>query len=77
MTRQWSQLRPISKLDQLAETIMKSDFLLSENHNVIQSYLNHKGVNFKIHKIVGEQEYDFSCRQTKVPQNDALKGDGF
>lgn len=42
----WSQLRPISKLDQLSETIMKTAFLLSENHHVIQSYLNHKGAHF-------------------------------
>jgi hypothetical protein len=48
MNNNWSQLRPLSKLDQLAETIMKSAFLMSENHHVIQSYLNHKGANFKI-----------------------------
>ena len=50
----WSQLRPLSKLDQLAETIMKSAFLLSQNHNVTQSYLNHNGANFRIHNRVGE-----------------------
>lgn len=41
----WSQLRPLSKLDHLAETIMKTAFLLSDNHHVIQSYLNHKGAH--------------------------------
>lgn len=45
---QWSQLRPLSKLDQLAVTIMKTAFLLSENHHVDQSYLNHKGAHFKV-----------------------------
>ena len=72
----WSQLRPLSKLDQLAETIMKSAFLLSENHNVIQSYLNHKGANFRIHNRVGEStspkaseekpEFDILCRQINI-----------
>lgn len=38
MDRTWSQLRPLSKLDQLEETIMKTAFLHSENHHVIQSY---------------------------------------
>jgi len=63
---QWSQLRPLSKLDQLAETIMKSAFLISESHNVIQSYLNHKGSNFKIHNRVGEQEFEILCRQINI-----------
>ncbi len=45
---EWSQLRPLSKLDQLAETIMKTAFLLSENHHITQSYLNHKGAHFKV-----------------------------
>lgn len=63
---QWSQLRPLSKLDQLAETIMKTAFLLSEDHHVIQSYLNHKGANFKAINRVGEQEYDILCRQINI-----------
>ncbi len=50
----WSQLRPLSKLDQLAETIMKTGFLLSENHHVIQSYLNHNGEHFRVINRVGE-----------------------
>lgn len=62
----WSQLRPLSKLDQLAETIMKTSFLLSENHHVIQSYLNHKGAHFKIINRVGESEYDILCRQINI-----------
>ena len=62
----WSQLRPLSKLDQLAETIIKTAFLLSENHHVIQSYLNHKGAHFKIINRVGEQEYDILCRQINI-----------
>jgi hypothetical protein len=55
---QWSELRSLSKLDELAETIMKTAFLLSENHHVIQSYLNHKGARFKVVNRVGESEYD-------------------
>ena len=62
----YSQLRPLSKLDQLAETIMKSAFLLSDNHHVIQSYLNHKGANFKVVNRVGEQEYDILCSQINI-----------
>ncbi len=59
--KNWSQLRPLSKLNQLANTIMKSAFLLSENHHVIQSFLNHKGANFKVHNRVGGQEFDILC----------------
>lgn len=67
----WSQLRPLSKLDQLAEpsrsrSIMKTAFLLSENHHVIQSYLNHKGAHFKVINRVGESEYDILCRQINI-----------
>lgn len=62
----WSQLRPLSKLDQLAETIMKTGFLLSENHHVIQSYLNHKGAHFKVVNRVGESETDILCRQINI-----------
>ncbi|WP_258104937.1 hypothetical protein [Marinoscillum sp. MHG1-6] len=63
---QWSELRPLSKLDQLAETIMKTAFLLSENHHVIQSYLNHKGAHFKIINRVGESELDILCRHVNI-----------
>lgn len=72
----WTHLRPISKLDQLAETIMKTAFILSENHHVIQSYLNHKGAHFKVVHRVGEptsaearadrKEYDILCRQINI-----------
>ena len=34
---QWSKYRPLTKLDQLAETIMKTAFIMLENHHVIQS----------------------------------------
>jgi hypothetical protein len=64
--RNWSQLRPLSKLDQLAETIMKTGFLLLENYHVIQSYLNHKGAHFKVINRVGEQEFDILCCQINV-----------
>ncbi|MCP4458029.1 MAG: hypothetical protein GY816_08400 [Cytophagales bacterium] len=66
MNPKWSQLRPLSKLDQLAETIMKTAFLLSENHHVIQSYLNHKGAHFRVINRVGENEYDLLCRQINI-----------
>ena len=66
MHSQWSQLRPLSKLDQLAETIIKTAFLLSENHHVIQSYLNHNGAHFKVINRVGELEFDILCRQINI-----------
>lgn len=62
----WSQLRPLSKLDQLAETIMKTAFLLSESHHVIQSYLNHKVAHFKVQNRVGESEFEILCRQINI-----------
>lgn len=77
MNNDWSKLRPLSKLDQLAETIVKSAFLLSKNHNVIQSYLNHNGANFKVHNRVPasaeatagrgeEREFEILCRQINI-----------
>ena len=62
----WSKLRPLSKLDQLAETIIKAAFILSENHHVMQSYLNHKGAHFKVINRVGEQEFEILCRQINI-----------
>jgi hypothetical protein len=62
----WSQLRPLSKLDQLAKTVIKSAFLISENHNVIQSYLNHKGAHFKVQNRVGGQGFENLCRQVNI-----------
>jgi len=62
----WSQLRPLYKLDQLAETIMKTAFFLSENHHVIQSYLNYKGAHFKVINRVGESEFEILCRQINI-----------
>lgn len=66
MNNIWSQLRPLSKLDQLAETIIKTAFILSENHHVIQSYLNHKGADFKVQNRVGESEFEVLCRQINI-----------
>jgi hypothetical protein len=35
----WSELRPLSKLDQLAETIMKTAFIrAAENYHVIKGF---------------------------------------
>ena len=45
---------------------MKTAFLLSENHHVIQSYINHKGSNFKVQNRVGEQEFEILCRQINI-----------
>ena len=40
---------------------MKTGFLLSENHHVIQSYLNHKGAHFKVvNRVGGEREENMS-----------------
>jgi hypothetical protein len=62
----WSSLRPLSKLDQLAETIVKTAFILSENHHVITSYLNHTGANFKVVNQKRGEEFDVLCRQICV-----------
>jgi hypothetical protein len=62
----WSKLRPLSKLDQLAETIIKSAFLLSEDHNVITSYVEHKRASFKIANLKRGGELDVLCRQICV-----------
>lgn len=68
--RTWSKLRPLSKLDQLAETIIKTAFILSENHHVIASYVNHYGANFRVtNQKRGEgstTEFDILCRQICV-----------
>jgi hypothetical protein len=48
MIRAWSKLRPLSKLDQLAETIIKTAFIMSEDHHVVTSYVEHKGANFRV-----------------------------
>ncbi|MEP2771971.1 MAG: hypothetical protein ABJH05_07465 [Fulvivirga sp.] len=45
---------------------MKTAFLLSENHHVIQSYLNHKGAHFKVQNRVGEKETEILCRQINI-----------
>ena len=66
MSQEWSKLRPLSKLDQLAETIMKTAFILSENHHVIQSYLNHDGAHFKVLNRVGESTFDVLCKQINI-----------
>lgn len=64
--REYSKLRPISKLEQQAEANMKTKLLLSDNHNIIQTYLNHNGANFKVVNPVGEQECDILCRQINI-----------
>ena len=63
MNKAWSKLRPLSKLDQLGETIIKTAFILSESHNVIASYVNHYGANFRIANQKRGEEFDVLCRQ--------------
>lgn len=63
MNQAWSKLRPLSKLDQLAETVIKTAFILSENQNVITSYINHNGANFRAANLKRGEEYDVLCRQ--------------
>lgn len=82
MENAWSKLRPLSKLDQLAETIIKTAFILSESHNVIVSYVNHYGANFRIANQKRGGEFDVLCRQicidkttyTFVPHNHLERG---
>jgi len=52
------KLRTLSKLDQLAETIVKTAFILSENHHVIANYLNHPVADFKISNQKREEKVD-------------------
>ncbi|MBX2901681.1 MAG: hypothetical protein KF775_18675 [Cyclobacteriaceae bacterium] len=66
METNWSKLRPLSKLDQLGETIIKTAFILSQDHNVITSYLNHYGANFKIACLKRGGEFEVLCRQICV-----------
>ncbi len=63
MSHRWSKLRPLPKLDQLAETIIKTAFIMSEDHHVITSYLNHHGANFKVENQKRGGEFDVLCRQ--------------
>ncbi len=63
MSKDWSKLRPLSKLDQLAETIIKTAFIMSEQHQVIASYVEHKGANFKVLNKQTEKEFEVLCKQ--------------
>jgi hypothetical protein len=82
MIKSWSELRPLSKLDQLAETIIKTAFILSEDHHVITSYINHTGANFKVTSQKKGEEFDVLCRQicidrttyTFIPHNHLERG---
>ena len=82
MNNEWSKLRPMSKLDQLAETVMKTGFILSEKHHVLQSYVDNKGVHFRVQNRVGERQFDVLCKQiniekttyTFIPQKDLEQG---
>ena len=63
MNKDWSKLRPLSKLDQLAETIIKTAFIMSEHHHVITSYVEHKGANFRVANKQTEGEFEVLCKQ--------------
>ena len=63
MVRVWSKLRPLSKLDQLAETIIKTAFIMSEDHQVITSYVEHKGANLRVANQKRVEEFEVLCRQ--------------
>jgi hypothetical protein len=60
--KEWSKLRPLSKLDQLAECIMKASFIMSHEYKVVVSYVDHKGCNFRVENKKGET-YDVLCKQ--------------
>ena len=45
---------------------MKTAFIMSENHDVIQDYVEHKGANFRVLNRVGEQQFDILCRQVNI-----------
>ncbi|MGB3466803.1 MAG: hypothetical protein WBA74_16100 [Cyclobacteriaceae bacterium] len=54
--KNWSKLRPLSKLDQLAETLIRQEFTgapdrFSDNFHIIQSYVDHKGADFRAAKL--------------------------
>ncbi|MEO0688503.1 MAG: hypothetical protein AAFY76_26420 [Cyanobacteria bacterium J06649_11] len=51
MKKEWSKLRPLSKLDQLAETFVHQEFICSDNFHIIQNYVDIKGADFKVAKI--------------------------
>jgi hypothetical protein len=63
MIRAWSKLRPLSKLDQLAETIIKTAFIMSEDHHVVASYVEHKGANFRVANQKRVEEFEVVCSQ--------------
>ena len=82
MTRAWSKLHPILKLDQLAETIIKTAFIMSEDHHVVMSYVEHKGANFRVANQKRVEEFEVLCRQicidkttySFIPHNHLDKG---
>ncbi len=65
MLKNWSSLRPLSKLDDPAECIMKASFLMSEEYNVVNAFLNHAGANFRVQNRKGV-ETDILCRQINI-----------
>jgi hypothetical protein len=66
----WPKLRSISKLDQLAETIIKSAFLLSEDQNVVTSYVDHTIFLLKmeyLHTMCWEKFLHWSIQLCSIP----------
>lgn len=66
MKTNWSDLRPLSKLDQLAEVITKTAFIMPEGHQVITSYSEHKGADFRVLNRIDETEFDVLTRQINI-----------
>ncbi|MBX9850256.1 MAG: hypothetical protein K2X86_00685 [Cytophagaceae bacterium] len=63
--KEWSKLRPLSKLDQLAECVMKASFIMSHEYKVIASYTDHKVCNFRVENKK-EETFDVLCRQINL-----------
>lgn len=66
MKTNWSDLRPLSKLDQLAEIIIKTAFIMSEDHHMVTNYVEHKGADFRVLHRKAETEFDVLTRQINI-----------
>lgn len=45
---------------------MKTAFIMSESHHVVQDYVEYKGADFRVLNRVGEQQFDILCRQVNI-----------
>lgn len=53
MNKIWSKLRPLSKLDQLSEVVLRTAFILQNQLHIVNNEYTTKGINFKVVKRVG------------------------